>query len=300
MEFSFFQHVAGPETGLADIDRGDFKSFWFEYRKNKLRRPDLMIKRGLPALKSRRHDGVDKWALLEALFLASIDVGDDSLARSCLSDLEKEFPESVRVGVLKGRIMELEGKFSEAIRFYNSLLKKQIHNIDVMRRLVCAHKQSGNTKLAVEHLHKILAVYQADAGAWYELSEIHLAFGEYAEAAHCCEELVMLKPTSCIYHNRLADVYYSLGGEENLRLARKHYTMSLNYQAPDINVQALYGLRASAELLGEVAGKGDKSLAKTIVENKTDTADTNVASDVEVNKELLSFANDKLQAMGLA
>ena len=299
MEFSFFQQVAGPVTGLVEIDQGDFKSFWLEYRKNKMRRPDLMIKKGLSALTSRRHDGVDKWALLEALFLAAIDVGDDSLAKRCLGDLQKEFPESVRVGVLKGRMMELEGKFSDAIRLYDSLLKKQIHNIDVMRRLVCAHKQSGNTKLAVDHLHKILAVYQADAGAWFELSEIHLGFGEYAEAAHCCEELVMLKPTSCIYHNRLADVYYSMGGEDNLRLARKHYTMSLNYQAPEINVQALYGLRASAEMLVEVGGN-DKAVAKSTEKSAGDATDTNAASDVEVNKELLSLARDKLQAMGLA
>ena len=104
-------------------------------------------------------------------------------------------------------------------------------------------------------------------------------------AAHCCEELVMLKPTSCIYHNRLADVYYSMGGEDNLRLARKHYTMSLNYQAPEINVQALYGLRASAEMLVEVGGN-DKAVAKSTEKSAGDATDTNAASDVEVNKEL--------------
>ena len=161
----------------------------------------------------------------------------------------------------------------------------------------------GNTKLAVEHLHKILAVYQADAGAWYELSEIHLAFGEYAEAAHCCEELVMLKPTSCVYHNRLADVYYSMGGEESLRLARKHYTMSLNYQAPEINVHAVYGLRATSELLElEIKGKEGKSesMTKNTGKNESNGADTNAVSDSEVNKELLSFAVDKLTSMGIA
>ena len=49
----------------------------------------------------------------------------------------------------------------------------------------------------------------------------------------------MLKPSSAVYHNRLADVYYSIGDEEHVRLARKHYTLSLNQQAPEINVRLL-------------------------------------------------------------
>jgi hypothetical protein len=49
----------------------------------------------------------------------------------------------------------------------------------------------------------------------------------------------MLKPSSAVYHNRLADVYYSIGDEEHLRLARKHYTLSLNQQAAEINVRVL-------------------------------------------------------------
>lgn len=304
MDFAFLGVLTGSPTGNHDVDdQGEFRNWMNEYRKNKIRRPDLMIKKGLAALKARGHSGVDKWTLLEALFLAAIDVGDASLARQCLGDLEKEFPDSVRVGVLRGRMLELEGKFTEALKWYDSLLKQQMHNIDVMRRLVCTHKQSGNTKLAVEHLHKILAVYQSDAGSWFELSEIHIAFGEYEEAAHCCEELVMLKPTSCVYHNRLADVYYSMGGEENLLLARKHYTMSLNYQAPEINVHAVYGLRATSELLElEIKGKEGKSesMTKNTGKNESNGANTNAVSDSEVNKELLSFAVDKLTSMGIA
>ena len=49
----------------------------------------------------------------------------------------------------------------------------------------------------------------------------------------------MLKTSSAMYHNRLADVYYSIGDEEHLRLARKHYTLSLNQQAAEINVRVL-------------------------------------------------------------
>jgi hypothetical protein len=178
MEFTFFKSASAPSAEEIE-GGGDFKSFFADYRKNKVARPDLMIKRGMQALKARGNEGVDKWSLLETLFVAAIDVGDGTLASYCLKELEKEFPDSVRVGVLKGRKMELEGKFSDAMALYNDLQKKQLHNIDVMRRLVCVHKQSGNSTLAVEHLHKLLAVYPSDTAAWFELSEIHLAYGEY-------------------------------------------------------------------------------------------------------------------------
>ena len=293
MDLSFFLKAeAVPVEELDGVD--NFKEWFSEYRKKKLRRPDMMIRKGMAALKKSGHDGVDIWALLEALFLAAVDVGDKSLGDMCLERLTKEFPESVRVGILKGRKLEMEGKFSEALTLYESLLAKQMQNVDVMRRIVCVHKQNGNIKLAVERLHKLLAVYAADTAAWNELSEIHLAHGEYSQAAHCYEELVMLKPTSSAYHNRLADAYYSIGNEEHIRLARKHYTLSLEQQGYQINLHALYGLQASARWL---ADNGNMTVA--LSSSSSADKEQGAAPDKDVNEELLRYAEDKLKELKL-
>ena len=158
------------------------------------------------------------------------------------------------------------------------------------------HKQSGNIQLAVERLHALLAVYQADVAAWNELSEIHLANGNYTQAAHCYEELVMLKPTSSHYHNRLADAYYSIGDKEHILLARKHYTLSLDQQSHEINFHALYGLQASARWLSELSSNGQ---AVSAGDNDWKSKSKSDAADDEVNVALLRYATDKLNEMKL-
>jgi len=308
MDFAFF--LAKADSTVEEIPTADsttFKEFFSEYRKRKVRRPDVLIKRGLPALKKSGHEGVDLWSLLEALFLAAVDVGDKSLASMCLERLTKEFPESVRVGILKGRKLEMEGQLAAAMTLYESLLEKQMQNVDVMRRMVCVHKQSGNTKLAVERLHALLAVYQADTAAWNELSEIHLAHGNYALAAHCYEELVMLKPTSSLYHNRLADAYYSIGDEDHVRLARKHYTLSLEQQSYQINLHAVYGLQASARWLSEISNTSQVTNTKKNNNgnegndsgSSKNVNDLGAAPEQEVNAALLQYATEKLAEMKL-
>ena len=80
---------------------------------------------------------------------------------------------------------------------------------------------------------------------WAELAELYLRVGEPRLAAFCYEELVLFGPANFAYHTALAEVYYSLGsgsggesqgkaqgkakggGEDSLRLARKHYAQAL-------------------------------------------------------------------------
>lgn len=95
---------------------------------------------------------------------------------------------------------------------------------------------------------------------------------DYSAAAHCYEELVLLAPDNAHNHSRLAECYFTMGkietfdsrclasfkkiginiGDiEHLLLARKHYTISLNLQAAQLNIRALYGLCATCRLIKE-------------------------------------------------
>ena len=128
MDFHFLLRADSAPVDDIPADASSFKEFFSEYRKRKIRRPDVLIKRGLPVLKKSGHEGVDLWSLLEALFLAAFDVGDKTLASMCLERLVTEFPESVRVGILKGRKLEMEGQLAAAMTLYESLLEKQMQN----------------------------------------------------------------------------------------------------------------------------------------------------------------------------
>ena len=47
--------------------------------------------------------------------------------------------------------------------------------------------------------------------SWLELGNVYLAQCDYLAASHCFEELILLNPECANYHNKLADVYYTIG-----------------------------------------------------------------------------------------
>ena len=303
----------------SDLDLSDFKEFFEDYKKKRMNRPDLMISQGLKALKRDDGCGVSLELLHEALFHASCEVGDVVLAKSCLGSLLRKFPDSVRVGILSGRFLELSGEYEKALTKYTELLTKDMSNITIMKRKVCCYKQMRNQKKTIETLHEILQTYSADTSCWYELYELYTHHGDYEASAYCCEEIVMLDPSIASNHHRLADVYYTLGSssssgsdsnakeKESLRdgqwagsdnaisrgtgnftqmdyllLARKHYTLGLERQGPEVNTHGLYGLSASAKLIKEkLDGIDEKSHAAAL------------------NSELYAFAQRELKAKKL-
>lgn len=133
----------------------------------------------------------------------------------------------------------------------------------------------------VDEINQLLRFFPADAGSWAELGEIYLSMCDYQAAVHCYEELVLLDSRNAHYHCRLGESLYSIGGQSVLT-ARKHFTISLNFQCAKINLRALYGLIACC---------------KSIRAEKAKTAAKKGAVDHEsqVNDELLAFAKGKLE-----
>ena len=231
-----------------DIGRQGKASILRELRKSKLRRPDVVLKFQKDALANKTGEA-DELNLLEQISLAAMDVGEGELASSCIDKLSRRFKTSVRVDRLKGMKLESEGKYDQALELYTEVLKTSPSNLLVMKRIVCVYRQQGKIAEAVEQLHKILKLFASDGNTWNELAEIHISRGEYVEAAHCLEEVLLLDPECAHAHARLADTYYTIGDQEHLLLARKHYTMSLNRQNAQVNLRALYGLMASCRAL---------------------------------------------------
>ena len=89
----------------------DFKTFLTNYKKHKLERPDALIRRCLETLSQGNGSGVDDNSIHDALFHAACEVGDAKLAKTSLDLLKKVFPDSIRVGILGGRYLELCGEY---------------------------------------------------------------------------------------------------------------------------------------------------------------------------------------------
>lgn len=67
------------------------------------------------------HD--ELWAVLEQVFIASIDCNEHDLAINCLQMLNAQFPKSSRVTKLQALRLESLGKHEEANYLYDKLLE---------------------------------------------------------------------------------------------------------------------------------------------------------------------------------
>ena len=62
----------------------------------------------------------------------------------------------------------------------------------------------------------------------------------FIQAAYCMEELLLHNPHNHLYHQRNAEIRYTMGGYDNLEIAKQYYCQAVKL-APS-NMRALHGL----------------------------------------------------------
>ncbi|GAY44695.1 TPR REGION domain-containing protein [Citrus sinensis] len=213
-------------------------------KKLKVRRPDKVLRHGLSILndpKKRSALGPDVWTLYEQVSIAAMDSQCLDVAKECIKVLQKQFPESKRVGRLEGILLEAKGLWAEAEKAYSSLLEDNPLDPVLHKRRVAIAKAQGNFPTAIEWLNKYLETFMADHDAWRELAEIYVSLQMYKQAAFCYEELILSQPTVPLYHLAYADVLYTLGGVDNILLAKKYYASTIDLTGGK-NTKALFGI----------------------------------------------------------
>lgn len=73
--------------------------------------------------------GDDTWDIYEQTIIAALEVSEDNLALECLTRLSDKFPSSGRVHALRGMMLEATQDPSEAIKFYDKVLKVEPTNV---------------------------------------------------------------------------------------------------------------------------------------------------------------------------
>lgn len=253
-------------------------------KKHKIRRSDLVVKYGMQAIRASTKES-EVWSFYEQLAIAAMDVGEYILARSCLQSLKVKFPNSGRVSLLEGMLDEARGDFGDALIIYNKLLEANPANLLAMKRKVCICKANGEYLQAIELLNKLLETYSSDTTSWLELTELYIAQSDYTSAAFCLEETILLTPTWTPFHIRLAEVYFTLGGQDGLLKARRHYTLALSMKGgfPGLR-RTLYGLIATCRGLLAIK-KHQSSSDGPVTEALLQTTFTELAALAEANGE---------------
>lgn len=160
--------------------------------------------------------------------------------------------------------MEALGRYAEANAVYAAMLEKNPANSFAAKRQVCTLLAQGRLEAGAKALNGYLQTYQGDVAAWQQMAELQLQLNNLKGAAFAYEELLLCEPTNFLYHTTYAELLYSLGGCDNLRLARRYFAQSLELNRAN-NARATYGLVAAtfalaAQFRAGGAARADKSM----------------------------------------
>ncbi|CAL8071403.1 unnamed protein product [Calicophoron daubneyi] len=203
--------------------------------------------------------GQEKWAVLEQVFIAALDVHDPHLPLECLDTLQKHFKKSSRVTRLLGMYLEKSGSYDDARAVYTRLLNDDETNLFARKRLIAILKAERKTVEAVDELKRYLETFMSDFEAWNELADLYLSEGDYKHAAFCMEEMLLSNPHNHLYCQRYAEIKYTEGGQENLELARTYFAQAC--QLNPCNLRSVYGLLLTCSALDNQLGKALESVS---------------------------------------
>ncbi|PVD32057.1 hypothetical protein C0Q70_07484 [Pomacea canaliculata] len=226
-------------------------------RDDQVRDGDIVVKLWEDVLMDASHKlGNELWSVYEQVCVAALDCQRLDIAETCIEALNAKFPNSVRVKRLEGLLLEAESKYERATELYNAILEKDDANMFARKRLVAILKSQKKISDAIDKLNDYLKKFMTDYEAWTELCDLYLSVYDYSNASFCMEELIMSNPHNHLFHQKYADIKYTVGGTENMELARTYYAQAVKL-SPN-NVRALYGLFLSSTNLAMSSGKGAK------------------------------------------
>jgi len=221
--------------------------------------------------------GDEKWLVYEQVCIAALDCNNMLVATNCIAALRTQYPQSIRVKKLYAMKLEAIDKYDKALQIYDEILEDDETNALVRKRKISCLKSQNRVKEYISELNDHLKIYQADHEAWLELCEAYLNELEYAKAAFCLEELILMYPHNHVYYQRYADIKYTQGSYE---MARNYYCYAVKLN-PN-NARALYGILLSTSNLknsqkakelndnSRLATWSSEKLSTKLQENKSD------------------------------
>ncbi|CAJ1934126.1 unnamed protein product [Cylindrotheca closterium] len=304
--------MLGPNEDLPTlIARKDHLEVLRYIRVHELREPSLVITHGQSLLGTKLSgnlgDDAARLAVLEQVCLAALDLSNHDLAEGCLSQLkDKVGKESTRFRCLLARCLEASADFDGANAIYDQLLADNPANLVALQRKYCiARAQRKEPSEVIAALDEYLGQQLSDVSGWYEMVKLRLSIADFKGAAYALEQVVLGCPLDSDIHMQLAEVYATLGGLENLLLARKHMAQALELDGT--NLRAKFGLvsvanqylEASSEASKKDIDEHEKLVAKELVKYGATAVmkDYNGSKMVETVKAVMDDFTENLESL---
>jgi ER membrane protein complex subunit 2 len=210
-----------------------------------LYRPDLVIALGSVARRSTSSLSLANWDFAEQIAVNAADMGRWDIYDRIVEEIGKMFPGSCRLQVLQGLAAEARCEWNNALHIYMNIVEKDATRADARKRQIAVLRSQKKVPEAIALLKHYLESFSTDQEAWAELCAMCLGCGRFSHALFAANEVLIAQPNSYTSHILVADVLMTIGGDENLLAARRHYAASIARKRKG-NARALYGLWLAA------------------------------------------------------
>jgi ER membrane protein complex subunit 2 len=214
--------------------------------------------------------------ILEEVFLAALECKEIEWANLLLLLINQQSPHSPDTVRFMAMIREVSGnQFNETKSVYRELLKANPEDTQSYRRLAAFLKDENLKDEAIETINCGLKMDMTDAQGWLQLAELFITHMNYQKAAYCFEEVLIQKPNNFLYNTKYAELLYSMGGGDNLVLARKYFSKSVSLTSnvdfkPDgslfTNVRAIWGLLETCTRLEDLSNRYKDEINEDLIE----------------------------------
>eukprot|EP01064_Diplonema_japonicum_P023062 TRINITY_DN33517_c0_g1_i1.p1 TRINITY_DN33517_c0_g1~~TRINITY_DN33517_c0_g1_i1.p1 ORF type:complete len:297 (+),score=77.58 TRINITY_DN33517_c0_g1_i1:13-903(+) len=272
-----------PELSEVDtLGYEELKVVLRNLRQRPVRRSELVVRCGERVMNTSGL-GQEKWAILEQVAIASLDIMHFALAEECLAMLATNFgPDGKRVSRLRGMVLEAKGLYDEAVKVYNKILEAHPSDRQSTWRKVAILKAQKKHDEAVREIEKQLSTVAITAEEGYlELLNMHVLNEkpEYGKAVTACEELILQDPTNYAWLMLYAELLYTIAAQDggsgrkpSLLLSRKYYSESILNNDGSNNTRSVWGLlqtcRTVAPLLSTPSEKEENTNLRSWAETR--------------------------------
>ncbi|XP_058129280.1 ER membrane protein complex subunit 2-like [Anopheles ziemanni] len=226
---------------VEEMSWSDVRNLFRKWRDDNERKSEDVMQLWDAILSSKQGKlGNERHLVLEQVIIAALDCNRVETAEHCVSILSAEFPGSLRIQKYRAMLLEGLERYDDALDELEHIIRKDETNAAPRKRKVALLKAQGRTAEAIKELCEYMKIFMSDQEGWHELCNLYLAESEYAKAAFCMEELLLHNPHSHLIHQRLADIRYTMGGLDNIEMAKTHYCKAVKLNVN--NLRALYGL----------------------------------------------------------
>ncbi|XP_053970071.1 ER membrane protein complex subunit 2-like [Anastrepha obliqua] len=284
-----------------EMSWSDVRDQFRKYREDNERRSDEVIQLWEAVLENRvQKTGNERHLILEQVILAALDTSRFDIAGKCIEQLSTEFPDSMRVMKFEAMRLEAMQMYDEANDLLDEIIAKDETNAAPRKRKIAILKAKGKRTEAIKELSEYLKTFMSDQEAWHELYALYLAEGDYSKAVFCLEEVLLHNPHSHLIQQRIAEIRYTMGGIENVEIARTYYSQALKLN-PN-NLRALYGLYLCCSYVANSRAlvskrKEAQKMAQWALENAT--MRTTKSSKISSNDKLISVLESTMASLDI-